>query len=63
MLHEGGRVRMGTSDRVRREGSICWASTSSTARNIHVGGMWMCLVTGNDVGRAGGIVLFVNVPV
>jgi hypothetical protein len=38
VLHEGGRVRMGTSDRVRGEGSICWASVSSSEGNMLVEG-------------------------
>ena len=63
MLHEGGRVRMGASDRVRGEGFICWASASSSDGNILWGGMGIWVWMRNDVGKAGSKVLFVNVPV
>ena len=38
MLHEGERVRMGTSDRVNGQGSICWVSASSSEGNMLVEG-------------------------
>lgn len=36
VLHEG------SSDRVRREGSICW-TCASAARNMHMGGVYACV--------------------
>jgi hypothetical protein len=36
MLHELGVEEVGRSDRLRREGSFCWASASSAVRYIHV---------------------------
>jgi hypothetical protein len=36
MLHELGVEEVGRRDRLRREGSFCWASASSAVRYIHV---------------------------
>jgi hypothetical protein len=63
VLHEGGRVRMWTSDRVRGEGFICWASEIFSDGIILWGGIGMWVRMRNDVGNAGSKVLFVNVSV
>jgi hypothetical protein len=66
MLHEGVSGVSGEkwgSDRVRGEGPSAGLLQPLQLKVCMWRGMRMCLVIGNDVGRAGSKVLFVNVPV